>query len=301
MQSNLAPKPIYEFLLWENCNNHCKFCFQKSKRQLKVAEREKALAAVLRFLDSDQYEKGSHVLAVGGELFYSGVLTEPLRQFYLTLFQKMLVGDIDLLYINTNLLYRDLSPLLVCLEEAAHLNLLPRIRFTSSYDRAGRFRTDNDRLRMELNLDVIRERYPELAVVVNMMLTKPFCEQEIFSHRTIRFETVAEFCHDHQCEVNLIPYIIKKTEFIPSKEEVIKTLLYVEKDMPGYLKRYLANWRLAQEKRLYQYDKDIDDFHFVSSETADCGHSENFKRCFADGECFICFIEKMLGDYVDAS
>ena len=294
------PKPIYEFLLWENCNNHCKFCFQKNKRQLKVAEREKALAAVLRFLGSDHYEKGSHVLAVGGELFYSSVLTEALLSFYSTLFQKMLTGDIDLLYINTNLLYKELTPLTICLDEAVRLNLLPRIRFTTSYDRVGRFRTDDDRLRMELNLDVIRERYPKLPIVTNMMLTKPFCDHEIFSHRVIRFETVAEFCHDHDCEVNLIPYIVKKTELMPDKEEVIKTLLCVERDMPGYLKRYLANWRLAQEKLLYQYDKDTDDFHFVSSNTASCGHSENFKRCFADGECFICFIERMLGDHIDA-
>lgn len=301
MQSAQPPKPIYEFLLWENCNNHCKFCFQKNKRQLKVVEREKALKAVLRFLDSDQYVKGSHVLAVGGELFYAPVLTETLARFYSALFQKMETGDIDLLYINTNLLYKDLTPLTVCLDEAARRNLLSRIRFTTSYDRAGRFRTDDDRLRMELNLDVIRERYPELPIVVNMMLTHPFCSHEIFSHRVIRFETVDEFCHDHHCEVNLIPYIIKKTEFTPTKEEVIKTLLCVERDRPGYLKRYLANWRLVQEKRLYRYDKATDGFHFVSSDAAPCGHSENFSRCFADGECFICFIEKMLGDYVDTA
>jgi biotin synthase-like enzyme len=37
-------KPIYEFLLWNNCNNNCKFCFQrKDPRLYNLFERENIL------------------------------------------------------------------------------------------------------------------------------------------------------------------------------------------------------------------------------------------------------------------
>lgn len=283
------PKPIYEFLLWENCNNRCAFCFQKAKRQLKVAERENALEAALRFLNSDRYQKGSHVLAVGGELFYSPNLFGALFRFYVRIFEKMRSGEIDMLYINTNLLYRDTDTLMAVLREGCGRGLARRIRFTTSFDLAGRFATADACARMEANLDRVRESFPDLPVVTNIMLTGQTC-------RAIMTEqfSVASFAACHACEVNLIPYIVKREEYRPEKREVLAALLKTEAQMPGYLDRWLANWELKQEKRLFQYDKTADDFCFVSSSVAACGHSENFRRCFDDGTCFICFVRDML-------
>ena len=63
-------KPITEFLLWDNCNNNCKFCFQrKNPRLFSLDGQKQILDNVLSFLNSDDYIKGSHVLVVGGELF----------------------------------------------------------------------------------------------------------------------------------------------------------------------------------------------------------------------------------------
>ena len=66
-------KNIYEFLLWANCGNNCKFCWQKHLNQkdkfLNEQQKLDSLRAVKRFLSSNEYENGNHVLLVGGELF----------------------------------------------------------------------------------------------------------------------------------------------------------------------------------------------------------------------------------------
>jgi L-lysine 2,3-aminomutase len=40
----MSCKPIYEFLLWDNCNNNCKFCFQRElPRLFGLKQREQIL------------------------------------------------------------------------------------------------------------------------------------------------------------------------------------------------------------------------------------------------------------------
>ena len=65
-------KPIFEFLLWDNCRNDCKFCFQKQSNNL-LTDEQKALSInkAIDFLQSDKYVAGSHVLLIGGEIFDS--------------------------------------------------------------------------------------------------------------------------------------------------------------------------------------------------------------------------------------
>ena len=135
-------KPIYEFLLWDNCNNNCKFCFQrKNGNTFSVKDKINSLGKVLEFLESDQYVKGSHILLVGGEIFDDSNL--PLKVIWMSYIEKiiakMVSGDIDLLYINTNLIYEDLSLLKYLLTHIKEADLWNRFKFTTSYDIEGRF------------------------------------------------------------------------------------------------------------------------------------------------------------------
>ena len=58
--------------------------------------------------------------------------------------------------------------------------------------------------------------------------------------------------------------------------------------MPGYFKRYWQNLALDQDKLLYKYNPNTNEYDFCSSEKSDCGHSVNFKRYAKNGHCFIC-------------
>ena len=50
-------KPIYEFILWDNCLNNCKFCWQKQQNTFSTDEmRKKSVDLVIDFINSDNFE-----------------------------------------------------------------------------------------------------------------------------------------------------------------------------------------------------------------------------------------------------
>ena len=145
-------KPVFEFLLWANCSNNCKFCFQKQQlrdgiiTKHSTEDKVKTMDNVLSFLDSDEYIKGSHVLLVGGEIFDDPTVFAELDSFLIKIADKMVCNDIDLLYINTNLIYKKLDCVINFLSEIEKHGLFDRLKFTTSYDIDGRFTEKTEKL-----------------------------------------------------------------------------------------------------------------------------------------------------------
>lgn len=282
-------KSIYEFLVWDNCHNNCKFCFQRSNPTiLTLFERQRSLNKVIEFLDSDKYEKGSHILLVGGELFDTPSSIDILFECYQKLIKKMLSNDIDLLYINTNLIYTDRSILgsILCLLERN--KLLERVRFTTSFDFEGRFKSEDDKDIMLRNLENIKSQFPDLPIVTNIILTDKACSQILENNFN-----PSEFMERYKCWINFIPYLIYNKELSASRSKIFKTLKYIDKQIPGYLSKYINNLDLPQDKLLYKYDRSIRDFKFDSCKNLSCGHSENFKLYSEKETCFICDLKRL--------
>ena len=282
-------KPIFEFLMWENCRNKCKFCFQQDKNQLTDEQKIQSMEAVKWFLDCDpRYIKGSHVLLVGGELFDSPSIFAPLSSFLSFVVDKMRDNNIDLLYVNTNLIYKDMTGLYSLLDLINKYQLFDRLKFTTSYDIAGRF-VDKTKWLMLSNLDALSTRYPQIKIVVNSMLSKQLC-QAILSGQ-YKLDSFREL---HHCDVNLIPYIIYDKELAPTRELVFKALMEADRQVVGYLKRYIANFDLPQPKELYQYRDGK--LNYVTCPNNPCGHSENFVRYSDKGSCFICDLKRLFNE-----
>ena len=105
-------KKIYEFLLWNNCNNNCTFCHQRSYQKkcsdkiLNPQEQIESIEKCKDFLNTE-FEKGNHILLVGGEIFdtLNEKVQDSLKSLIDQVISQMLKDEIDLLYLNTNLLY----------------------------------------------------------------------------------------------------------------------------------------------------------------------------------------------------
>ena len=287
-------KPVYEFLLWQNCHNNCKFCFQADKAQLDHKGKLKSLQAVKAFLESEHYVNGSHILLVGGEIFDSPKDFDILEPFLLYILKQVAIHNIDLLYVNTNLIYKKLDLLEYFLNTAHSLGILSRIKFTTSYDVIGRFANEKSRELMLNNLDHIISKYKGLKVVVNLILTKQACE-EINSSRFV----VKDFEEKHHCSIALIPYIIRLKELTAYRSSIFSALVKTASYYPNpqaYLLEYIKNLDLKQEKRLYQFDGN--QLNYCSSDNSSCGHSENFKLYSKDNTCFICDLKQFLQEYI---
>ena len=198
----------------------------------------------------------------------------------------MLNDVIDILYINTNLIYKDLTGVIDFLTLIKDNKLLDRIRFTTSYDLAGRFRDKETELTMLNNLKTIRELFKDMGIVVNTILTKQVCEAII--NKTF---DITKFMKEYNCWVNLLPYIVLDKSLTPTRSQIIKTLKLVDQENEGYLNKYVPNMSITQEKWLYMYKND--EFQFCSCELAECGHSVNFKRYSDKGTCFCCDLKEI--------
>lgn len=285
-------KKIYEFLLWDNCNNNCKFCWQREQPRIYDKEKRKEiLDEVIKFIDSDKFEKGSHILVCGGEVFDKPQDFDNLTEFFHKIVDFMERDVIELLYINTNLIYWDTKGLMRLFQmlENSHYNLLSRLRFTTSYDIEGRFKNKDSKDLMLANLKYIMDKYPTVHTVVNTILTKPACEAVLSGEFKLD-----KFMEQYNCWVNLIPYIVLDEELTADRTLIFKTLEHVNNICPGYLEKYVPNMSIKQEKWLYMYKNN--EFQFCSCELSpECGHSANFKKYSKEGTCFCCDLEGVFG------
>ena len=282
-------KPIYEFLVWDNCNNNCKFCFQRENPRLfNFNTRKLILDETLRFIESANFLKGSHVLICGGELFDKESDFEILLNFFNTICEKMLNNEIDLLYINTNLIYKNLNGLLNVLDLIQKYNLFSRLKFTTSFDLKGRFKSEEIKQLMLNNLLFIKNKYSDCNIVTNIILTKDVCEGILEN----TFDLTA-FMLKYKCWVNLIPYIIYDKSLAASRSDIFKALITINNKNPNYLKEYIPNICIKQDKLLYLYENG--QFNFCSCKLNDCGHSINFKRYSEKNTCFCCDLKYLFG------
>ncbi len=283
-------KPVFEFLVWDNCNNHCDFCFQRENCQNLLKEQKiKSLHKVDEFLESDKFIKGSHILLVGGEIFDDLSFRDIWQEFFKRLTYRMFHNDIDLLYINTNLLYQDITLVEDLFKWIEYYSLWERLKFTTSYDLKGRFHTkDREQLFLD-NLKKIKDLYPKCNIVVNTILTNETCEQIIND----KFNPKA-FCDEYKCDINLIPYIVYTKDLSASCSQIVKALCHTDYLMKGYLGRYYHNMNLQQEKYLYKYNSGKDELEYVSCGHSECGHSENFKKVLDKDICYVCMLRELV-------
>ncbi len=282
----MSCKPIYEFLLWDNCNNNCKFCFQRElPRLFSLKQREQILNKTIDFINSDNFLKGSHILVVGGEIFDKPTDFNILYTFFEDIINKMLNDDIEYLYLNTNLLYKDLSSLYRVLTLLNENSLLHRLKFTTSYDFEGRFKTKDDELLMLSNLEKLKWLFPNVNIVVNMILTDKACEYILND----KFDFM-HFRQKYDIEINLLPYIIYDYNLSAPKEKIFKTLQKIQDLDKNYIENYIKNFDLNQDKLLFVYKND--NYEFCSCEHGSCGHSINFRRYSTENTCFVCDLKE---------
>lgn len=288
-------KPVYEFLLWENCRNNCKFCFQTNKKQLDRDGKARSMTSILRFLLSDEYVKGSHILLVGGEIFDSPDIFDLLDIFLTRIIDLMNSGDIDLLYINTNLIYKQTYAFEEFLHKISANSLFNRLKFTTSYDIEGRFTSDKTRQLMLSNLDYLTKTYEELNAVVNVILTHQACKAILKSEFSPKC-----FEDQYRCKVSLVPYIVRLDDLASTQSKIFASIIKASLSYSNpteYLLEYIRNLDLKQEKKLYKFDGQ--QLVYCSSDVSECGHSENFKLYSKDNTCFICDFKKLVQSIAD--
>lgn len=282
---------IKEYIVWNNCNNACSFCFLKTKLQSTYEQKFESLDLVENDI---QNTFSGHMLVMGGEIFAETdvKLQDRLREIFTLISNKIAKNEIGFLYMNTNLLYK-LDFLESVLKIFKEKNLLDRIKFTTSYDVAGRYRSESAETLFKGNIKYLSANYSLMPIVANTILTNAFCDMVINGKYSI-VDTEKEL----GVTINPIPYIhVMDDGLMPTKKQVVDALFELNKQQVNFLKIYCQKMMFDQPRYLLQYNVDNDGYGFLENATApntECGHCVNFRRCFSDSkECFVCLINKI--------
>lgn len=292
-----------EYILWSNCNNCCKFCWQQKKHDFTtfLNEQEMVQSIETTMLELDKISNGDDVLLVGGEILnpYFDSVDDKLHELIDKCVDMIKNDKIRFLYINTNLLYTNIKNLTYLLESFNGIE--ERLKFTTSWDKFGRFtHKSGERFGAEEifigNIRGLNHRYPKMNIVINVIITKQLIESfdtPYIENNSIRW--MASLKHDYYVVkyINYIPYIPVSNDrsMDVTFKDIIKVLAAQEKLQPGYINRYIDDFDMNQNKVLYEYHKDKG-YVECTAKYADCHHNENFKKVLG-GECYICKLKEV--------
>lgn len=278
---------MQEFLLWGNCTNQCDFCWQCKKRDESIfLNKEEMIFCIEETLSRlDEINDGDDVLIVGGEIL--ATYHEEVNPYLHKLIDKCVgmlsENKIRFLYVNTNLIYKDRTNLIYLFETIKGYE--DRLKFTTSYDIYGRFKTEASKELFLENLSFIKENYPKINTVVNCIITKQLVESD-FNDEEFKDTYGVRY-------VNFIPYVPVPDDRSMDVEfkDIVKVLARTERKNKGYIDFYINDFDFNQNKALYQYHKDTG-YEECTSSYAECRHNENFKKVL-NGECFICKLKEV--------
>ena len=280
-------RTMQEFILWSNCTNNCAFCWQQKKKDLTAFLNEKEMLECITetSIRLDSINDGDDVLLVGGEILapYFSSVNVALHKLIDKCIEMLKSDRIRYLYINTNLIYINRSNLTYLLDMVKGIE--DRLKFTTSFDVYGRFETGIEKNIFFDNLAYIRDNYPEINVVINSIITKQLVASG-FDFEKFKDEYKVRY-------INFIPYIPVVDDRCMDVEfkDIVKILVDFERKHKGYIKNYINDFDLNQNKVLYEYHKDTG-YRECTSKYASCGHNENFKKVLGD-ECYICKLKEL--------
>ena len=289
-----------EFIVWHNCTNQCDFCWQCKKQDKTAFLNHIEMIAAIRATEEkilNEVNDGDDVLLVGGEILNSyNELSDYELHRLLNLCASLIKKDrIRYLYINTNLIYGNRKNLTYLLD--LFNGIEDRLKFTTSYDVYGRFNhvlnTTIDSLASKIwfnNMLYIKDNYPKINVVVNVIITKQLVEK-VPKNWAINWDALQSTLGIKY--INFIPYIPVEDDrsMDVTFKDIVKVLAAEEKRNPGYINKYIDDFDLNQDKILYEYHKDKG-YVECTAKYSDCHHNENFKKVLGN-ECYICKLKEV--------
>lgn len=272
----------YEVVLWSNCNNKCSFCPLINYKNSSSSEMINAIDKASKLIEGIE-DKKFNLLIIGGELFCWG---KEVSDKLVELFSN-LPSNIEHLNTNSNLLLKDLS----VLERVIETNY-PKLELTTSYDVYGRFKNEEDRELWWKNLIYLREKYPEMKIGINLILTTRFIERA----------PVKILNMGNKFLINLIPYVTKTSNdsLSPNKGQFFDFINFLKLKYPDILKLMVNRFINHNYKQVYFYDREEGKYIDRTTNYLPCGHSENFINAYAynmDKKCPICELKVFL-DYI---
>ena len=292
---------MLQYSVWANCCNACDFCLRKERIPYSKEKQLKRLDRIKKNLDyidwQGQFSSGISLL--GGELYF--IEDKDLQDSFLELIdliiEKVLKAspNPDVRYSTvTNGLYNP-EFLIRVLDKIAKACGTKAIDINFSYDLMHRYKSEEDRLRVIDNVNLIHNRY-NYCIGIQMILTQNVIN--LWRNGIDIVQHIEDVMPGNQL-CFLYPHPIhtgkKLDDFFFNRSDLFAFLAWLK---TNYYREYAAFMKSTLNSATYKWTglKDIDKESVVTQpkltdgkeEITECGHSVLY-RCYADSnKCMLC-------------
>ena len=279
-----------QFKLWDDCNNHCTFCYlNKIRKNTSKEEKLNRLSILKTRLLSLDLSKYDRVGLIGGD-FYLGEL-DGLENAWIDILKQIDSMDLRVYWIASALTQPDPTFLLESLKDLDK----SRVLICTSYDTVGRF-TGNKLNNWKNNINLLLEKGYDINITA--IPTKEFIEE--YHNGLFPKQCSVNLCEPHlgtewYCKIDKEKYnetLVKENTLfnLPTRSEFTKFLI----DNPKILNTYI-NYSNNHSNDIIDFDEHLsyeirnnrlDENNLFANSS--CGHP-HFCRFYKDSDkCAMC-------------
>lgn len=236
-----------QFQLWRNCPLTCDFCYNKG---IKNTNKIWSLNEIIKKLNDPIISKFNHIGLIGGEIFGKELSDTHVKELFYKLIDiindKIKSKSVDQVYITTALLYKDTSSLEEFIQYLISSQVVDKYLLCTSYDTIYRFKNENSVELWERNMWMIRDKYPELRVHTEAIITQDLIEKVLNNEFSVsdfqrKYNTKLNFI-EVQCNSNCRTkeeFDKELPRFMPKRKDFLKFMHKISKDPAVNMKEFL--------------------------------------------------------------
>lgn len=314
----------FQFELWQECNNLCKFCFlglenRKTLDEIKLKNLQRLKSLIL---DDDFISNYDNISLIGGE-FFQGQLSNPevKKAFFDVvdiIFDKMDKNEIKSSWIAATLTIGDQKDLYELLEKYSKTKSYQKYSpFTdndglwicTSYDTVGRFHTKEAEENWKYHMKKISDLYPNVKKNTCTIMTNDLMKKYI--NDEIAFEA---FCVEYKTAIFFKPpdYGLLKSKtlmeervpgFFPEKrvaQKFFTKILLKERDMASKIMNntlrsdvLVKNYNDGVSKECKRAKNTKDEYGSRGDDLLPCGHNKFYQAYIDSDDCIKCDLEEL--------
>lgn len=236
-----------QFQLWRNCPLTCDFCYNKG---IKSTNKIWSLNEIIKKFNDPIISKFNHIGLIGGEIFGKELSDTHVKELFYKLIDiindKIKSKSVDQVYITTALLYKDTSSLEEFIQYLISSQVVDKYLLCTSYDTIYRFKNENSVELWERNMWMIRDKYPELRVHTEAIITQDLIEKVLNNEFSVsdfqrKYNTKLNFI-EVQCNSNCRTkeeFDKELPRFMPKRKDFLKFMHKISKDPAVNMKEFL--------------------------------------------------------------
>lgn len=169
-----------QFELWKQCSVGCKFCYNKGIKFKR--DKIKSMQFIIDKLNDFETDNYDRIGLIAGEIFNGELSTAKEKELFYDIMNiltnKLKSNKIKEILITSSMIYNNTKDIIEFCEYLKTNDIIDKVMICTSYDIIGRFNITTENI-WKTCMKLLHERYPNLMIHIEMILTQSLLEAVI--------------------------------------------------------------------------------------------------------------------------